>query len=515
MKPQVVVHPFDEGYISAFAARMLDGQMLPFVDAVSHRGPVLYWVVAMLGLVWDPLTWTPVRVAALLAMLVTAVAAFACGARAGKPLAGAIGALALPVACLVDMRPLDGIALNGEHVLNAFMLPALYCLVAGLDRRRANPSVPLVLSAGVLSALGALTKQVGAISIFPFGLWVAVAALSRPGLTATKRRMLVIAFCAGVALPVLITLARYALAGELRTVYYWTVTYNAEIYMAPFTVGFRRQILHEWITAHIVPLCLAVPIVGWAATRPLVLAMRSRDLGRAYDESGFIATVGLGTVAVIASSNAALRDFPHYYVQLVPWGGLLLGLAVDHGIGRISHRNGLRAAIVHALVLLPIVVLASIGWNSRRERCEKDRFAGRAFPGKELDRVCAYVNAHTKPSDRIFVWGFSPSIYVTCHRMPASRFVYTTMVAGFVPWIESTKQEEDARAVPGSRERLIADLEEARPPLIIDAAESMAERNMKRYEVLGAYLDKHYCSKGKVDAYEVFARLDERGQCPD
>lgn len=33
----------DEGYIAAFALRMLGGHWLPYVDAVSQRGPVLYW----------------------------------------------------------------------------------------------------------------------------------------------------------------------------------------------------------------------------------------------------------------------------------------------------------------------------------------------------------------------------------------------------------------------------------------------------------------------------------------
>ena len=32
----------DEGYISAFAIRLIRGHWLPYVDAISQRGPVLY-----------------------------------------------------------------------------------------------------------------------------------------------------------------------------------------------------------------------------------------------------------------------------------------------------------------------------------------------------------------------------------------------------------------------------------------------------------------------------------------
>src|SRR5205823_10898491 len=67
----------DEGYLSAMALRMARGHWLPYVDGVSQRGPVLYWLttsVMRIGGLWS---WVPMRVFGLVLALANTFLTFA------------------------------------------------------------------------------------------------------------------------------------------------------------------------------------------------------------------------------------------------------------------------------------------------------------------------------------------------------------------------------------------------------------------------------------------------------
>jgi hypothetical protein len=521
LRPPTLLHTVDEGYVNAFAWRMVEGRMLPFVDAVSHRGPVMYWAAAIAVWLGDPTSWAPIRVTSMLCGLLTIAFTFGAAWRARRPLMGAVAALGIALAFLVEMPLSDGLAYSGEHLLNAFVMPALTCLVVGLDRERSRPSVRLVAAAGALVAMGALSKQLGAVAIGPLGLWVIAVAVSRPGLDRRARWLLVGAFAAGVAVPVLIVVARYLAAGELGTLFYYTVTYNSKIYLGPYSTLAKLDVYGSWTAKYGVLLGILGPLGMWAVTRPVFSASGIRDLPRAYDEHGFLATVGLGSLLLVVASNAAMRDFIHYYIIVVPWCGLLFGAVVedmlaarDSARAEAEQGGGYRPALLRALVLLPLIVVTLVGSGQRFARHARNIDKKEAFDDGRTSALCAFVKESSKPDDSLFIWGFSPQFYTSCERKPASRYVFTTFVAGLVPWFtKATREEDEARAVPGSRELLIEDLERSRPPVILDASRSMGNRPMRRYEALAGYLDKHYCAT-KKEGLDVFLRRNEEGRCP-
>ncbi|HEX7480845.1 MAG TPA: hypothetical protein VF331_23790 [Polyangiales bacterium] len=514
LTPPTLLHPIDEGYINAVAWRMADGRMLPFVDGVTHRGPLMYWVVALAVKLSSPLSWLPIRAVSMLCGIGSVALTFFVARRAGYLLAGALAALASVGAYVLDMWPIDGFAYSGEHLANVFSVAALGCLVVGLDQSRATPSRAWVAAAGAIAMLGALSKQTNAVSLGPLGLWVLAAAHSRPGLSRRARFALVGVFAGAAVVPVAITIARYALAGELRALVYYTLTYNSKVYLGPFTAAARGVAVQDWFANHAIMLGLLLTTGGWAASRSLATAPALRQLPRHHDQHGFVATVGLGALSLSLTSNAALRDFMHYYIQAVPWCGLLLGVLVEHALGSPLTLSGPRRAAIHGLILLPALYLLYIGTQQRFEHYDADRRSGRAFRDPHEQAVCAYVHAHSRPDQTLFIWGFWPQLYTECQRKPASRYVFTTFVSGFVPWFESaTLAEDDARAVPGSRALLIADLEDSQPPILIDAPQTLGHRSMRRYHVLATYLDQHYCSVGIYSDFELFQRRDASGQC--
>src|SRR5438552_3204819 len=52
--PKAKICNVDEAYLIAFALRMIDGRFLPYVDAVSLRGPVLYYLTALVVRCFGP-----------------------------------------------------------------------------------------------------------------------------------------------------------------------------------------------------------------------------------------------------------------------------------------------------------------------------------------------------------------------------------------------------------------------------------------------------------------------------
>jgi hypothetical protein len=210
-----------------------------------------------------------------------------------------------------------------------------------------------------------------------------------------------------------------------------------------------------------------------------------------------------------------MRDWAHYYVTVVPWCGLLLGLLVEHGLAPRSPIGALREAVVRALVLLVMVLGEAVGARQRFERYAIDR-GNHGFSDDGSAPVCAWVKARSGPGDALFVWGFYPQLYTTCARRPASRYVFTTFVAGFVPWFDkATPAEDEARAAPRSRELLVADLERSRPPIILDAGNGIGNRRMRNYPVLATYLNQRYCQAGTVTGgIDAYLRRDDAGRCP-
>ena len=505
--PAVPMNPKDEGYITAFSVRMLEGRFLPYVDAVSHRGPVLYFVAALAAAVGDRTSFVPIRTLALLCSLLMVGLPFLSACRVQRPLAGALAAIGTLVACVLEMIPDDGLAYNGETLLDAFALGALTCLTFGLTAR-SRKAAWWTAAAGALAALGALSKQVGVVTVVALAIWPAAAAIARsPGESRLRRWSPLWAFAAGVAAPVLLVVARYAVAGALRELYFYTVTYNSRVYMAPVA----GEVLHRyrvWLSDHAAMATAAVALVALALGRALA-AVRAQGFWQCVDRQGFVVTVALGALLSGAAANATTRGFPHYFVQAIPWFSLLVGVVFEDGL-LLPDASTSRRLVVHLGVLVPTLAFVVCLYLPRLESYRKD-----ADHHTMTLPICAFVEEHSKPSDPIYVWGFAPDIYTYCHRRPASRFVYSTFQSGYVPFFDqATRAEERQRVVPGTPEQFLGDLERSKAQLVLDAPFTMSQRKIDDTPAYAAYLADHYCLPVTYDKVRVFQRLGPPGGCP-
>ncbi len=495
----------DEPYITAFGWRMTEGSWLPYVDAVSHRGPVLYWTAAFFVKVFGP-NWYAMRLLGTLSFAAAAGGSLWAGWRVKKPLAGIFGVLVLAWASLVQFGPTDGISFNGEPMLNAFALTAfaVLCSALAFDKKRVAPR--LLFFAGALTSCALLSKQVGGALVLPFALWSIAAAAARGPFWKS-----IVMFALGGLTPVLMTVLRFVIAGELSTFWYYFIVYNRDVYLAPYGANVRST-FHAWLVDNRVPfgictiLCLA-----WLSR--FVGGFSSwRAAARRYDAMGFEITVFISLLLSAASSNGSLRGFSHYFMQLMPWGGLAIGVLAHHIVGPT---RGWRGGFAVLMLVVPPFLYISDVWLTKQAYFANERATGHSWHKNSDLELCTWLDKVTTKDDRILVWGFFSNVYVNCKRLPATRYVFTTFPAGVVPWDRGASPAVmEQRAVPGSQDILIAELEETKAPVLIDAGSTMLNKAITAIPKLKTYVEAKYCPAPAVMGLPIWRRKLPDGSCP-
>ncbi|MEZ4391268.1 MAG: glycosyltransferase family 39 protein [Polyangiales bacterium] len=502
----------DEGYIAAMALRMMDGHWLPYVDAVSQRGPVLYWLATLAMRVGGRFSWVPMRALGLTMALSTLLLV----ALLSSELAGWTAAAGALLYCThflsYELNPWDGIGFNGEIVAMQFALASMLLAVRAQRREgiTAKRRDRLVLLAGVSAALAGLTKQMTLIHLAPTFAWLV---LGREGDSPSARRRDAVRFLLGVSAPYVVVVAIYALSGHLREFVYYYQRYGRDIFMDPLTTTVMRDKIREQVDRY---------FLGIAGVSALGLTVLARAVRTYFDAEGARAArlreavvplyIVVQLVAAAVGAGFTWRFFPHYFVQVHPIAAVLAGVAVAQLFAARRARD-VGAAASATVFVAGAAVLLLVGSSALARNVRTRRETDRWYQDPHADPIVRYVREKTEEGQRIFVWGFRAETYVSAHRLPASRYVYTVYPAGVVPWFQATRDEEERRAVPGSRELLLADLEHYKPELVIDAGRSMNGRYMYNYPPLRNYLDRNYCFMRYVDGEPVYRRR-HGAQCP-
>jgi hypothetical protein len=491
------------------------GQNLPYVDAVSHRGPLFYWVVALAVKIYGFGSWMPMRALTLVSMLSALALWFAAACFARRSLAGGVMALGYFTVSIVGMHvPWEGpagwgLSFNSEHLVNLFVGAALLSMTLAFPAGVSKVRLRYIFLCGACVMTSALCKQIGLFAALPFGLWALSVAVRRDDLPRRIRSGIVIAFGAGLLLPFACVVLRFAIAGEIRTLYYYGLAYNTQIYIPAIDTPNRDYYLHTVFSLHHDMFVVGACLIGWGASRifgrapraffGLARVPRVSDIARAYSADSFEVTVALGFILSLAGASLGLRDFGHYYLPIVPWGCLLTGLLVEGAIRAIRDETRARSGrvwLVRASVLLPLALFATLGWLQKARDYATNADVRGLFDTRDWP-ICRFLRERTQPSDSIFIWGFDPAPYTACDRRAASRFVFTTFVSGVVPplagGIETPRSSDDRFVVPGAPQQLLDDLGREEPAFVFDSYETLRNRSMLEYGPLRRFLLSKYC----------------------
>jgi len=202
-------------------------------------------------------------------------------------------------------------------------------------------------------------------------------------------------------------------------------------------------------------------------------------------------------VASAIGAAAGGRFYPHYYIQLIPPLALLAAPFYARLLSRNTqpHHWFMRLRLMSSWLALTAVAFSISHWlglASQRAPSEAGQF----------------LLKHSKPKDRIFVWGHAPNIYLDAQRRPACRYILTFPLTGYifggpVPGIDSRE-----RIIPGAWATLEQDFRKHPPSYIVDTESGPSgDYPVQNFPVLAKLLAERYLPIARTNDGVIY-RLD-------
>ena len=449
----------DETVYSVVANEIVDGGR-PYVDAIERKPPLLFWTYAAVFKTAGKFNWAALHTAAVLWVLLTMAGLSVLARRGFNAETGLVAALLYAI--YQPWGIWKNLAFNGEVLMN---LPLVWAWAIGLGWRRLRSHQQL-LGAGALLGAGFLLKQPAAIAAVPLGVYLFHPRYrSGRGYTAADSLREGALLCAGFFGTLGAAAAVLHRQGILQEAVYWTVTNHALEY-----VFWGRGIENT--------LGFAVACVPLGAGA--LLSLRDGDLwtGRDAERFALVGWLAVSAIGVMAGG----RFYPHYYIQLIPPLAVLAApyYAEWWRSRRITDAWWWSPRISRAWLGVTVVVFFGI-------HC-----AGLWLTGNTTE-TGQYIRQHSSPDDRIFVWGQSPSIYLDARRRPASRYITTFPLTGYIFGPPMAGIDTRDRIVPGAWSNFEQDLHAHPPAFIVDTeVDERARYPLAQFPVLARLVAERY-----------------------
>jgi 4-amino-4-deoxy-L-arabinose transferase-like glycosyltransferase len=432
----------DEAMYAVVANEIVDGGR-PYVDAVERKPPVLFWVYAAIVRLTGKYNWFGLHAASLVWTIGTLAGLYLCGRRLFNVETGIAAALLYSV--FQPWGTWKNLALNGELLMN---LPLAWgwALAFGGRSRTAGWFRIEILIAGALMAMAFLLKQPAAIAALPLVMYLSSPAYRQAhGYRWSDSFVQVGLFLTGLAVALATVVAVLYAQQILPEAIYWTVL-DHDIPMLFWT----RGLLHS---AAFLVACLPLWVAATAVIRDRALWQERRA-----ERTALLAWLAVSVVGTVASG----RFYPHYYIQIVLPLSLLAAPAFA-GAMRGATCAGLRPGWAASWLALTVCVFSVLHWSGLPLRVEPTR-TGQA------------ILARARPHDRMFVWGQAPQLYLDSRRRPASRYVTSFPLTGYIFGGPTPGVDTRDRILSDAWPNLEDDFARHPPQFIVDAQAAPDDR---------------------------------------
>jgi hypothetical protein len=452
----------DEAIYGSIAALLNTGAPLYGSGGVDNKPPGVFWVYAAVFQVAGTYQMTAVHLVGLVVIAATCVLLFVIGRDLGGARTGLLAALFYGVLTAAGNPRL--LATNTEM----FMMLPLTASVLLMLRRRWGWSGVLLVAAGAFRQVAAVNFLLALAGIF----WL------EPG---GNRRRAFVWFAGGMAAALAAGAVVLLWTGSLPGFWRWTV---GSLYGYASTNWIPAFV---WMRARdsLLPF-LATMAVLWIAA--LSFAARWRLLER--KDRIVVAWLAVAMVGSVAAGHLSW----HYFIQAMG----PLALAAARFFDTFTLR---RLAKVAAALGIAVPALAWWAFDLGADPLTYDFNP----PVPQHQAVAAYIRDHTAASDRVFVWGNWPALYIESDRLMASRF--PGFLRGFARGSGLPPNNWDTTSDVWPE--LQADLNAHPPALIIDtAAAGWSDFSMyplENYPVLADLVATRYHVVATVAGVVIYA----------
>ncbi|HET9201186.1 MAG TPA: glycosyltransferase family 39 protein, partial [Dehalococcoidia bacterium] len=425
----------DEGVFATLAQTILRGD-IPYRDAWDHKPPmVAMWYAGSFAVFGESIE-AP-RIAAAASAALTAVLLFLLARRMYNERVATATALIFGLCYGIPYLQINA---NSEVFLLLPLVAAFYCF----HRAREAGSARWLLAAGALSGLAFMTKQVAMWNFFALAGFLVYEGWRSADWRSTRLNLGI--FAGGAVAAMLPFFAYFAVNGALDDFVYAIFTYN-ELFARQIPLA--KRIL-RMVTIKEGYLALATAFLWVGAAVSIFRMVRYKPGAREVLLLLWIAGCYLGV-------KTSGRDYPHYYVQLLPGLALLCGvLLYEFRNWRLPPywRAGLGAALAVAFVV-------TVGWNARVyalgnvNEIHEEKFPDQLVTEADFEAqdIADYARLTTGPDETIFNLGRESQLYFLAERDPATQFIYDRSF-----WLDSDTFNE-----------AMTDLRSDPPALIIDS----------------------------------------------
>jgi hypothetical protein len=429
---------------------------------VDNKPPGIFWVYAATFRAAGAYQMTAIHAIGLAVIAATCALLFVIGRDLGGIRTGLLAALFYGLLTAAGNPRL--LATNTE----IFMELALTASVLLMFRRHWFWS-------GLLLVLAGAFRQVAAVNLL---LAIMGVAWLEP---AGHRLRSAVSLGSGVAVALAAGALALLLTGSLAGFWRWTV---GSLYGYASTTWIPTYV---WQRARdsLVPFVVDMGVMWIAA---IALATRWRRL----DTSERLVVVWL--VVAMAGSVVAGHLSWHYFIQAM--GPLALVAALF--FARFSLRRQVTAVAAIG------IAIPCLGWWAYDLSADPLTYDFNA-PVPQHQLVADYIHDHTRPDQRVFVWGDWPALYVESDRLMASRF------PGFLRGFDrgSGIAPNNWDTTPDVWPELQSDLTAHPPALIVDTASAgwsdFSMYPMRNYPVLAKLVDAGYHVAATVDGVVIYA----------
>lgn len=485
----------DEAIYAATADAMAKGARL-YLDTVDHKPPAIYWVYRVGFALFGEWNTHGAHALLLLSVLTSAWFIVRCAERAwGNLQCGTVAAL-LWLIFSTTWHDYDSLAANCELFLVAFHCAAALLLL-GTGSQDSRNVIRTHLLIGGLVGVSALFKYqgitwLGVVAAWAFccawrGLWSKRLAASA-----------IVVSVFGAVVPFVLYLLVAWRDGSAAAALYW-FKYNFH-YVGNGLTGL------DALVRGLTRLAMIGGVAFVAYGFGLFVAIRNakklfgnqlsiRDANATVLGITWLATQTIGVCA-------GGRFFGHYFHLVLP---PLVLLAAPTVTRVLEQKNKYRVVVLIAVVA-PAMAFLTLNSVAREWVLSIDA------PEPAYQEVVDRIRGSSVATDRVFVWGNSPQLYVLAERTMGTRFSFCNYMTGENPGSVTTADNVSTQTNmwKPAWDMLMSDLEARRPRILVDAAaggfDGYKKYPMAAYPRLQLYVDANYRRLDEVQGVVLYER---------